>query len=98
MANNTNTSQARDLARAYQRRVARRDQAVLQAEVRLLSRALAPYGVLSRRSLSRAAHAERWRAGGFDQALHAAIEAGVIEQLASDPSYCRVSREAARTP
>jgi hypothetical protein len=98
MANSTDRGEADDLARAYARRVARRDQAVLQAEVRLLVRALAPFGVMSRRSLARSAHAERWHGGSFDAALQAAIAAGVIERLPSDPNYCRAPRGAAGTP
>ena len=98
MANNTEASGVQDRARAYERRIARRDQAVLQAEVRLLSRAQAPYGAVSRRSLARAAHAERWHADGFDKGLQAAIAAGVIEPLRSDPDYVRAPRGVAGRP
>lgn len=41
-------------------RLRRHHQAVLQAEVRLLLRAIGPYGALHRDRLSQLTHAERW--------------------------------------
>lgn len=85
MSRTMSANQARNRERAYERRRARHDEAVIQAEVRLLSRALSSYGIPRRGSLVRAAHVERWRGGMFDQAPQAAVVAGVIERLRSDP-------------
>lgn len=66
------------------RRGARHDNAIIQAEVRRLSRALAPYGILHRDLLRKAADAESWRDGGFEGALAAAVREGVVEELPGD--------------
>ena len=62
-------------------RARRHDEAVIQAEVRRLARALGPYGVLQRDALEQAAGALRWREGGFDTALAKAQDTGVVERL-----------------
>ena len=61
---------------------------MIQAEVRRLARALAPYRVLPRSTLRRTAGAESWQEGGFDRALEAAVEAGKIKQLPADFYAC----------
>lgn len=60
----------------------RHDQAVLQAEIRCLKHALAPFGVLNRDALEREARASRWHDGTFERALEAAVAVGDIEPLA----------------
>jgi hypothetical protein len=73
--------------RTGRRRTLRRhEDAVIQAEVRRLARALAPYRVLQRDARRRTAGAESWHEGGFERALAAAVEAGRIERL-SDEFY-----------
>lgn len=72
------------------RRARRHDSAVIQAEVRRLARALRPYGVLHRDALERSVGAERWREGGFDSALWAAVRSGAIEPLPA--GFYRVPR------
>ena len=52
-----------------------------QAEVRLLRRAIAPYGVLDRQTLEQVARADNWSEGGFEAALAAAVDAGVTTPL-----------------
>jgi hypothetical protein len=59
----------------------RHEEVIIQAEVRRLARALAPYGVLHRDALERLVGAQRWHAGGFDDALAAAVRAGEIRRL-----------------
>ncbi len=59
----------------------RHEDAVIQAEVRRLARALAPYRVLQKDALRRTAGADSWHDGGFDRALDAAVEAGKIKRL-----------------
>lgn len=59
----------------------RHSEAVIQAEVRRLGRALRPYGVLHRNALERVAGAERWHEGSFDRALSRAVGSGAIERL-----------------
>jgi len=59
----------------------RHEEAVIQAEVRRLARALAPYGVLHRNALERLVGAQRWHTGGFDDALAAAVRSGEIRRL-----------------
>ena len=59
----------------------RHEEAVLQAEVKRLVRALAPYGVLSHDVLRREAGARNWREPRFERALAAAVEQGEIEAL-----------------
>ena len=56
------------------------ERAVLRAEIRRLVAALRPYGVLRRDVLARTAGALDWHQAGFDRALHAAVEAGEIEE------------------
>jgi hypothetical protein len=69
-------------ARAGRSRLRRRhEDAVIQAEVRRLARALAPYRVLGKDALRRTAGADGWRDDGFDRALSAAVEAGKIRRL-----------------
>lgn len=58
--------------------------AVIQAEVRRLARALAPYRVLRKDALRHTAGADSWRDDGFDRALSAAVEAGKIKRLPAD--------------
>jgi hypothetical protein len=58
--------------------------AVVQAEARRLARILQPFGVLRKDQLKLRAGASSWHEGGFDSALHAAIEAGEIERLPLD--------------
>ena len=75
------------------RRMARRhDEAIIQAEVRRLARALRPYGVLHRDALEQAADARRWHEGGFDSALDAAVRAGAVQRLPS--GFYRTSKPA----
>jgi hypothetical protein len=62
-------------------RLRRHHDAVVQAEVRRLLRAIGPYRVLSRDTLSHITHAERWSEGGLDGALRAAVEEGVLAPL-----------------
>jgi len=55
--------------------------AVLRSEVKRLTRALAPYGVLQRDVLRREASAGHWHEPSFDRALDAAVKQGQIEAL-----------------
>jgi hypothetical protein len=57
------------------------DRAVVEAEVRRLVHALAPYGVLRRDALQREAGAGRWHEAGFGRAVAAALDAGEIREL-----------------
>jgi hypothetical protein len=57
------------------------DEAVVRAQARRLALALAPYRVLSKKSLERVACAEAWHDGGFDRALAEAVRRGMIERL-----------------
>ena len=66
----------RDPAREQARR-----QAITDAAVRDIARALAPYGVLGRDELARECRADRWEEGSFDTALAAAVREGVVEEL-----------------
>ncbi len=59
----------------------RRDEAVIQAEVQRLARALRPYGVLHRDMLERIAGAGRWHDGGFHDALTEAERTGRIRAV-----------------
>ncbi len=59
----------------------RHETAVVQAEARRLALALAPFRVLSKPALARVARTARWREGGYDRALNAAVRAGMIERL-----------------
>jgi hypothetical protein len=58
----------------------RHEEAVIQAEIRRLARALAPYGVLHHDTLEQFAGAQHWHSG-FDDALSAAVRAGEIKRL-----------------
>jgi hypothetical protein len=62
-------------------RISRHEQAVIQAEMRRLARALRPYRILHRDALKRAAGAEKWHEGGFDRALRAAVRTGTVEPV-----------------
>lgn len=62
-------------------RISRHDQAVIQAEMRRVARALRPYRILHREALKRAAGAEKWHEGGFDRALRAAVQTGRVEPV-----------------
>ena len=62
----------------------RHDEAVIQAEVRRLARALAPYRVLRRDTLASAAGAMQWREGAFERALQTAVGLGALEPLPED--------------
>lgn len=55
----------------------RHEEAVIQAEIRRLARALRPSRVMPREALARAAS---WHEGGFERALDAALEAGAIKR------------------
>jgi hypothetical protein len=55
--------------------------AVLDAEVRLVANALAPYGVLSHAALAEHCDAGLWHEGTFDAALQAGVERGVLKLL-----------------
>jgi hypothetical protein len=66
---------------SYRRRISRHEQAVIQAEMRRLSRALAPYRVLHRDALEEVAQARQWHEGGFDAALREAVRSGLVEPL-----------------
>lgn len=57
------------------------EQAVLDAEVRLLADMLSPFGVLTRHELARRADAWHWHSGTFETALRAGARRGVIELL-----------------
>lgn len=71
------------------RRVAsRHEQAVIQAEVRRLARALRPYRVMRRDALKRSVRAANWQGGEFERALDAAVESGAIKRLPLDFYGC----------
>lgn len=58
------------------------ERAVRAAEIRHLTNALRPYGVLSRDALERAAGRTNWMDhGGFTRALAAAVAQGAIKEL-----------------
>jgi hypothetical protein len=59
-------------------RARRHDQAVIEAEVRDLTRAIRPYGVLRHDALAHVAGAARWP-GNFDRALQVAVEEGRLD-------------------
>jgi hypothetical protein len=81
MATVTSSGRSEELPVPPTRRVARHDNAVIQAEVRRLARTIAPFGVLHRDSLRELAHAAHWNEGGFEAALSAAVREGVIDPL-----------------
>jgi len=62
--------------RAHQRY----DEAVIQAEVRRLARALAPFGMLHDEMLRRASGGQSSRRGGSDDALSAAVGTETIQR------------------
>ena len=70
--------------------------AVLEAEVRLLSDVLAPFGVLTREELARRADANLWHEGSFEAALRAGVERGVLNLLPFGFVELRDRRIAAR--
>lgn len=59
----------------------RHHEAVLDAEVRRLTRTLSGYGVVSRGQLLELSGAQRWRRGRFSQALARAVEHGFVRSL-----------------
>jgi len=71
------------------RTLRRHADAVIQAEVRRLARALTPYRLIERDALRRTAGAESWHDGGFERALTAAVEAGRIKRLSDGFSATR---------
>jgi hypothetical protein len=70
-----------------------RDAALLEAEVRRVLVALAPYGVMRRDALARACGARRWGDGQFQGALDAAVRAGRLRSLPFG-FYARATRTA----
>jgi hypothetical protein len=62
-------------------REAARQAAITDAEIREIVRALKPYGVLDRATLSAETRQRGWQPGAFDAALAAAVRQGVIEPL-----------------
>jgi hypothetical protein len=77
----TGRTSAQSPRRAIARELDAHEDAVTQAEVRRLARALAPYGILGREALERAARANHWRQGAFESALASALRSGTLEQL-----------------
>lgn len=59
----------------------RHEEAILNAEVKRLVRALGPYGALRRDVLAREVGADSWHEPVFEQALRAAVSAGKIHKL-----------------
>jgi hypothetical protein len=81
-ADNTNGhGRRRHRPSAGEHRRRRHEEAVLQAEVRRLARAIQPFGILRRDALAREAGAEHWGQVGFGSALQAAVDQGLLEQL-----------------
>jgi len=66
---------------AYREWLGRHQTAIERAEMNCLARTLRTYGILHRDALRDVCGAQKWHEGGFDLALHAGIEAGVIERL-----------------
>ncbi len=87
----TETPANKNRPKARSRRDLRHDEAVIQAEVRRLARALAPYGVLHRNALKQSAGAEHWHEGTFETALAAGVRSGSLERLPA--GFYRVSRD-----
>jgi hypothetical protein len=81
MATVTSSGRADRAPSLRTRRVARHDNAVIQAEVRRLARTIAPFGVLHHDSLRELANAAHWNEGGFEASLSAAVREGVIDPL-----------------
>ena len=80
MSTNTQTQHSDSPLRSKRRRN-RHDEVVIQAEVRRLTRALAPYGILHRDMLAQVADARRWREGAFETALDRAVRGGEVDAL-----------------
>jgi len=59
----------------------RHEEAILNAEVKRLVHALAPFGVLRRDVLAREVGASSWHEPVFEQALRAAVASGKIHKL-----------------
>ncbi len=57
------------------------EEALRAAEVRRLTHAIAPFGVLRRDVLARECHAGCWREGDFEGALEAAVRQGRLRPL-----------------
>lgn len=53
----------------------------LDAEVRLVVRALRSYGALTEPALARIVHGEHWREGGLGLALQIAVGRGLVRSL-----------------
>jgi hypothetical protein len=70
---------AEDLADSWR---ARRERALLDADVRHIVDALRPFGVLHRDQLARVAGAGTWHEVVFERALTEAVRRGLIEKLA----------------
>ena len=75
---NTSSQKHRRRDDAASDRARRHEQAVIEAEVRDLTRAIRPYGVLRHDALAHVAGAARWR-GNFDRALQVAVEEGRLD-------------------
>ena len=73
----------------------RRRKVVLDAEVKLLLEALAPFGLLSREELIRRTDAGLWGRGSFDAALQAAVDRGAVKVL---PDGCVVLHRRGERP
>ena len=75
----------------------------LEAEVRIVVRALRTYGALPEATLRRLLHGEHWREGGIGLALGAAVERGLVRSLGAgfyapaDPSAAPSARTGAAT-
>jgi hypothetical protein len=61
-----------------------RREALLEAKVRSLRDTLAEYGVLEADRLEELSGAGAWEPGGFEQALSAAVQRGVIHRRGDD--------------
>lgn len=81
MQTSSNRNRFRAAYAAASRRRARHDEAIIQAEVNRLARAIQPFGIMRRAALQKAAGAEHWHQGTFDTALAAATNAGVLTAL-----------------
>ena len=61
----------------------RREDAVVQGEVRRLTHTIAPFGVLHHDQLERLSGARNWRRGAFELALGVAVRSGLLDRLPS---------------
>jgi hypothetical protein len=59
----------------------RHSEAVLDAEIRLLTDELAKFGMLRTDDLLHRVHADQWTPGTFDAAIRAGVERGVLHEL-----------------